>query len=361
MFSAAKPSQNPSQNLVPSLRVFINGGPLPKQAVSDLLAVSVLEDVTAPSMFTLTLVNWDMERLKVTWADSDLFAEGNEVEVQMGYVDAYETLLIGEITGLEPAFVAKEVPKLVVRGYDRRHKLMRDRRTRTFTQVKDSDIASQLASAAGLNADTTDSKVILEYVIQHNQTDLEFLSQRARHIGYDMQVDDKTLIFRPYQNADTAKITLTRTQDLLEFYPRLSTMAQASDSQLRGWNPLDKAPFVSQAKAGSEGTTMGGKTTGPGTVQSSVGNAAAMVVDRPVLSQAEADQITQAQLQRSALSYITGDGVTVGRTDLRAGTVVGIEGVGQRFSGLYYLPSVEHIYSPRTGYRTHFTIRRNAT
>jgi phage protein D len=358
MFSAAKTSDQ----MVPSLRVYVNGRSLPQQAVSDLLSASVLEDVTAPSMFTLTLVNWDMDRLRVTWADRDLFAEGNEVEVQMGYVDAYETLLVGEITGLEPAFVARDVPKLVVRGYDRRHRLMRDRRTRTFTQVKDSDIASQLASAAGLKADTTDSTVILAYVIQHNQTDLEFLSQRARHIGYDMRVDDKTLIFRPYRNTDTTQITLTRTQDLLEFYPRLSTMAQASHIQLRSWNPLDKALFNGQAKAGAEGTTMGGKTTGPSALQASLGNAAAnTVIDRPVLSQAEADQIAQAQLQRRALSYITGEGVTVGRTDLRAGTVVGIEGIGRRFSGLYYLPSVEHTYSARVGYRTHFTVRRNAT
>ena len=349
------------QNLVPSLRVLVNGRPLPEQAASDLLSASVLEDVTAPSMFTLTLVNWDMNRLAVTWADSDLFAEGNEVEVQMGYVDAYETLLIGEITGLEPIFVAQDVPKLVVRGYDRRHRLMRDRRTRTFTQVKDSDIASQLASAAGLKADTTDSVVILDYVVQHNQTDLEFLSQRARHIGYDLRVDDKTLIFRPYQNADTPQITLTRTQDLLEFYPRLSTMAQASHIQVRSWNPLDKALFNGQAKAGAEGTTMAGKTTGPSTVQASLGSSTAAVIDRPVLSQAEADQIAQAQLQRRALSYITGEGITVGRTDLRAGTVVGIEGVGRRFSGRYYLPSVEHTYSARVGYRTHFTVRRNAT
>jgi hypothetical protein len=38
-----------------------------------------------------------------------------------------------------------------------------------------------------------------------------------------------------------------------------------------------------------------------------------------------------------------------------------VEGIGNRFSGLYYLCSVEHRYSMRKGYRTGFSARRNAT
>ena len=239
-----------SPQLVPSFKVLVNGSPLPADAASDLLAASVLEDTMAPSMFTLTLLNWDMNHLEVTWADSDLMREGNEVEVQMGYVDDYETLLIGEITGLEPEFLVDEVPKLVVRGYDRRHRLMRGHHTRTFVQVKDSDIVSQIASAAGLNADTTDTGVLREYVLQHNQTDLDFIQQRARQISYELLVDDRTLIFRPIQNSEQADVTLDRVHDLLSFCPRLSTLGQVSESQVRGWSVLDKADIVSQTGTG---------------------------------------------------------------------------------------------------------------
>jgi hypothetical protein len=37
------------------------------------------------------------------------------------------------------------------------------------------------------------------------------------------------------------------------------------------------------------------------------------------------------------------------------------EAVGARFSGTYYLTSVEHAFRPGQGYRTHFSARRNAT
>jgi phage protein D len=61
-----------------------------------------------------------------------------------------------------------------------------------------------------------------------------------------------------------------------------------------------------------------------------------------------------------ALSYISGEGTSIGRTDLRAGIVAKVEGMGKRFSGLYYLTSTTHSFAPNLGYRTAFHARRNA-
>ena len=84
-------------------------------------------------------------------------------------------------------------------------------------------------------------------------------------------------------------------------------------------------------------------------------------VDRPVLSQAEADQLAASWLTEIAMTYIEGYGLCIGIADLRAGELVEIEGLGRRFSGPYYVTSAEHRYSPSSGYRTAITVRRNAT
>jgi phage protein D len=81
----------------------------------------------------------------------------------------------------------------------------------------------------------------------------------------------------------------------------------------------------------------------------------------PVFSQAEADEIAVSRYNETAFSYITGEGRTVGRTDIQAGTVIRIEGVGERFSGLYYVTSARHSFTPQQGYLTSFSVRRNAT
>lgn len=312
-------------------------------------------------MFILRLINWDMAQLQVTWADDDLMAEGNEVEIQMGYVDHLESLMVGEITGLEPEFSGSEIPILTVRGYDRRHRLLRGQKTRSFTQMKDSDIASQIASDAGLTAQTDDTQVTLDYVLQHNQTDLEFLQNRARRIGYEVVVEDKTLSFRTRQNASADVLTLTRETDLLEFYPRLTTLTQVGQVTVRGWNVKEKAKVVGQAATGDETTTMGGSTSGPSATDQAFGSVSASRVDRPVLSQAEADQIAAGRFNTMALAYIGGEGVCIGRTDLRAGKVIKIEGLGRRFSGLYYVTATSHTYTPAAGYRTAITVKRNAS
>ena len=246
------PEFRDTQRLVPDFRLRINGADLPARARADLLAVAVHEDVEAPGMFTLRLINWDMAQLQVTWADDDLMAEGNEVEIRMGYVDHLEVLMVGEITGLEPEFSGSEVPMLTVRGYDRRHRLLRGCKTHSFTQMKDSDIASKIASDAGLTPRVEDTGVTVEYVLQHNQSDLDFLWDRARRIGYEVVVEDKTLFFRPRQNAAAEALTLTREADLLEFSPRLTTLTQVGQVSVRGWSVRDKEKVVGQAGAGAE-------------------------------------------------------------------------------------------------------------
>lgn len=349
-----------AEGLAPEVRLRVDGQDVPLEAEADVIEVSVLQDVSAPGMFAVRLLNWDLGKLQFTWSDDPLFAEGAEVEVLLGYAGDLEPVFVGEVTGLEPEFRAGETPTVTIRGYDRGHRLLRGRKTRSFTQVKDSDIAAQVAQEAGLTPEAEDTEVTLEYVLQHNQTDLEFLEARARRIGFEVWVEGKTLKFRPRPSDESEVLTLSLEEDLLELTPRLSTVGLAGEVEVRGWSPKDKEAVLGKAAAADAGSTMGGKTGGLDVAVKAFDAAVAVSVDRPV-SQGEADQIALGRIREMALSYVTGEGVATGRTDLKAGTVVKIDGCGQRFSGLYYLASVSHTYSPKRGYRTAFTVRRNAT
>ncbi|NTW02924.1 MAG: phage late control D family protein [Oscillochloris sp.] len=346
---------------VPNFNVLVNGQALPKLAAQDILSVAVHEDVDTPGMFTLRMINWDMYGLKMTWSDDAIFALGSEVEVQLGYEGSLKKLMLGEIVGLEPDFNVDEVPALTVRGYDVRQRLLRGTKTRSFVQVKDSDIASQIISAANLSAQVVDSKVKLDYVLQHNQTDLDFLHERARRIGYEVAIDDKTVLFRPFQNATGAVLTLDRVGGaLLQFYPRMTSPTIVSEVTVQGWDPKQKKAIASKASAGSESGLMG-NISGTSAVKSAFGVSSATTVDQPVSSKAEADAIAKGRLNTIALDYIEGEGVCIGDASLRAGSVIAITGLGTRFSGNYYVVSTIHSYQPQRGYRTTFTVRRNAT
>ena len=122
---------------------------MPEKFRADLVNVRILEDVEATGMFAFTLKCWDTVEMKVKWIDDELFREGKMVVVHMGYRDQVTKLFNGEISGLEPEFHTSEAPLLTVRGFDRRHRLMKQKKTKSYLKMKDSDIARQIAGEFG--------------------------------------------------------------------------------------------------------------------------------------------------------------------------------------------------------------------
>ncbi|MBD2251981.1 phage late control D family protein [Nostoc parmelioides] len=349
------------QLLSPSFKFLIQGKTVEGVADTDISRISVFEDIDVPGMVEISLNSWDLINNKLTWIDHALFDIGKTFEVQMGYGSQLGSLLTGEITALEPEFVQNENPRIVVRGHDFRHRLMRGQQTQSFTKLKDSDIARQIAQKHGLTADVKDSQVILEYVLQHNQTDLAFLQNRAQRIGYEVTIDHKSLKFHPRSHASKPILTLKFDEQLTEFFPRLSSFSQVGQVEVLGWSPTQKQPLRAMAGVGKETTRMAGKATGSQVVKSVFGAAHNSLVDRPISTKAEAEQIAASWFNDMALSYIEGDGVCLGTPDLHAGQVIDITGVGNRFSGQYYVTSVRHTYDRNSGYNTSFTVRRNAS
>jgi uncharacterized protein len=162
-------------------------------------------------------------------------------------------------------------------------------------------------------------------------------------------------------NAQSEILTLDMQNGLLEFYPRLSSAGQATEVKVQSWSVKDKKALLGDSKTGDEVSTMGGQSSGAAIAQSAFGDAVEVVSDRPVGAQAEADQIAKARFNELALELVTGEGVCSGRTDIRAGKVIKIDGVGRRFGGPYYVTSAVHHYSPTGGYVTEFVVRRNAS
>ncbi len=337
----------------------VNGQPLPMDTETQMVSITVEEDVNLPGMFALELIQLDDSRSTIPLLDDAQFAPGGAIEIQLGYVKQMQTVLKGEITALEPEFNISRSPGLIVRGYDHRHRLQRGRKTRTFVQQKDSDIATQLANDAGLSPQVTDSEVTHEYILQADQTDLAFLQERARRIQYEVLINDKTLIFQPSSNNASANLTLSLLDDLLEFSPRLSLMGQVSEVKARGWNLKDKTVLIGQATATAV-AAMGGTQNGAAIAQSTFGDILDGVSQYPGMNQAELDQLAKACLNHTALTLITGEGSCLGHPDVRAGKVITINGIGTRFSGDYYVTAASHRYV-NGSYTTHFTVQRNAS
>lgn len=340
----------PQSSSVPDFALTVNGVPLPLTAMSDIRSIRVDETLGALSMFTIELYCWDPVTLSVTWPDDPVFAVGNQVTISLGYVDALTDVMTAEITGLEPAFADGVPPTVTVRGHDHRHRLARGRRTRGWATMKDSAIAAALAVEAGLRSRVVDSETVHNLVLQSNQSDLEFLRERAALIGFEFFVRDRVLHFHPPADDQPPAMVLDVFSDLTGFAARLSSLGQSGTAEVRGWDPRAKQPIVAKTEA-TDGGADSDRAFGLST--------SAVVVDASMGTTADATHAARGLRLDLGAGYVRGEAELAGRPDLHAGTTVTITGAGKAFSGPYYVTAVRHDFDLEQGFSTSFDVRRS--
>src|SRR5690349_22940505 len=176
----------PDSSLRAQVTLKINGT-AQTDMLDDLMSVTVDSNLHMPAMLSLELFDDDM-----TWVNETSIDLGKPIEVtfdEQPDPDSTEAALSkllfqGEITSLEPHYYKDSKATLVFRAYDKSHRLHRGKQSRTFLEMTDSDIVGKIAKEAGLKADIDTTKTKFDYLVQTNQTDMEFLMERARRIGY---------------------------------------------------------------------------------------------------------------------------------------------------------------------------------
>ncbi len=347
------------EKLMDHLYIKAGGSDLPAEAMDDLIEVTVDSDLHLADMFTIHLHD---EQVK--WMDDDLFALGKEVEIAALPEEggSSQTLIKGEITSVEPDFAEGTRATLLIQGYDRSHRLHRGTHSKAYVQVTDSDLASKIAQEAGLRVNVDSTTEVYDHLLQHNQTHMDFLADRAKRIGYEFYVEDKTLHFRKPSKAGD-KIELEWGVGLLSFRPRLTLVEQVDEVIVRGWDPKARQSIVGQATRGAAEPETGHSQNGAQLASAAFQSARRLVVDHYVRSQGEADTLAQALCDELSGSFIEAEGTCYGRPDLRAGKFVKLTAMGQRFSGTYFVTNATHIYRAGGAYLTRFAIhgRRPAT
>ena len=338
--------------LMDHLFIKVDGNDLPAEMMDDLIEVTVDSSLHLPDMFTIHLHDEELE-----WIDEGLFALGKEVEISALPEEGgtSRVLMKGEITALEPDFGEGTHLTLLVRGYDRSHRLHRGTHSQAYLQVTDSDLASRIAQEAGLRAQVDPTTEVYDHVLQHNQTHMEFLSERARRIGYEFFVEDRTLYFRePPDNG--GPLELEWGQQLLSFRPRLTLVEQVDEIIVRGWDPKDRRVIIGRARRGQAEPEIGQDGSGAELASAAFSSARRVVVDRSVHSQAEADTLAQAICDELSGAFIEAEGMCYGQPELRAGKFIRLTALGQRFSGTYFVTAATHIYRAGAAYMTAFSI-----
>lgn len=337
--------------LVSRIYLRLNGAEVQKPLMRKITELVVDQHAYLPDVFTIRLTDSDLKIL-----EEGPFDLTQEIEIQAGVGDQKEkvTLLKGEITALEPYFGEGRTAELVVRGYDKSHRLYRQVRSRAFLNKKDSDLASDIAAEHNLSAEVGSTQTVYDHIYQHNQSDLEFLRLRAWRIGYECFVRNGTLYFRPPQPSGGGP-TLAWGKDLLSFEPRMTLAEQVDEVVVKGWDVSKKEAIVGRAANGKLYPAIGESKDGAQWA-GAFGPGKLVIVDQPVHSQAEADSLASARLDERSGAFVQAEGRAFRRPDICAGETVKLQGLGKRFSGDYLVTRATHVYTPR-GLETQFCVQ----
>ncbi|HEX4701574.1 MAG TPA: hypothetical protein VH352_05540, partial [Pseudonocardiaceae bacterium] len=233
------------------------GGVMPLSPLVETKLVRVVVDthLHLPDSFELTFLDEDGNVL-----DDAGISIGTAIQVSGGAPDSKTAseLVEGEVTSIE-AMCADLHILTVVRGYSKAHRLQRAKNTATYVNQTDADIAKKIALAAGLVPGTIDDPgVTHDHIAQVNQTDWDFLRQRAMENGYETGVSGGKFYFRKPSGPDPGgggglgsslasaaasavgvgggPPTLTFKDNLTEFHPRLTAGNLTPNVEVRVWD-----------------------------------------------------------------------------------------------------------------------------
>ena len=344
---------------------------------ADIVEVVVDTNVYLPDMFTILIQDEiDVMLGTLKYGDNALqFSLGTPIEIIMETdsldlpIPAINTLISGEITGVEPVFRDDGMVFLKIRGYDLSHRLTYGKKTRTFgdgnpfaATVTDQQIVSSIAADYGLIPKIDMATIRYNYVMQYNQSDWDFLWSRADLLGYQVYTNGKFLCFEKSDKSRHIKGAgdLIWGRNLKKFEPRLVSAGTVQKAEAFGWDP-DKKKKVS----GNSGLKP--KNDFVDIIESKVGASPVLKMKYrlspedtlmdPVFrenAQAKSYAASVAATRESQFVKASGE-LAIGDPFLLAGTNVKILNVGARFTGQYYVTQATHIW--RSGdYSVNFQI-----
>jgi phage protein D len=342
----------PVQNLISQMYFKING-----TSASASMMRSVREIVVDTGMYLPDMFSIQLNDLGLHWIDSADLEIGKTIEISgktKGEGSA-KILTKGEVVAIEPEFDQESGTTITIRGYDKSHRLHRGKKNRVFAQVKDSDIVQKITMERGIQVEIDSTSVVYDHVFQHNQTDMEFIHERARCNGFQAYVENDKLYFKKAANAPSSGATLEWGKNLTHFQARFSGAGQVSQSEVHGWDMKQKKAVVGSRKSPEGTPVVASEKHGGKLADSAFGSAPGLFHSQAVNNQAEAENLAQARLNENCQNFFQAEGICLGNPEIRAGKLVEIKGVGKRFSGKYMVTRAVHRYD-FCGYTTEFDI-----
>jgi phage baseplate assembly protein gpV len=222
---------------------------------------------------------------------------------------------------------------------------------RAHVQVTLDDLAQEFAAPHGLRLQSHESAPLMQYVIQHHQSDLELLQQLAQRVGLYFSVREDSLHIFSLSGIDGEALTLRLGETLLEAQFEINADSVVGEVAATGW---DSARI--ETHSGRVSSARSGRSVYASVAAGDVGGSGARsLVNLGVEDALQVEALAQSELDHREAREVVLNGTAQGDTRLRPGASVNAVDVASSVAGTYVLTTATHRISEQVGYITEIT------
>lgn len=347
-----------------SFRLLLDGRPAPPEVLDAIQSLDVEDHVELAGIVRLRMgVSVTPAGDAYSLLDGDLFPRLGALRVQVTAGQTATTLIDAHVVETRATLGGPDESFLDVVAMDATAAMNQEDKVVAWTDRSDADVAREVFSAHGLEADVEDTQPTwdeADTTLIQRGTDIRFLRRLARRNGYECYVetdpdtDKPTGHFHPprLDGEPQGVLTVGMGAPTVDAFTVRHHMMSTAAAQAHG---VDAATL--EVQDGSADAPSG-KLLGQ---QGTDANGARKVMVEAGGSTLQLDTVSQATRDRSGWAVVA-DGrlntALYGKV-LRAKRNVLVRGVGRRFGGTYRVVRVLHNFTDE-GHVQHFTLRRNA-
>jgi Rhs element Vgr protein len=319
-----------------TLELLVGGALVPDTV--HIQSVIVHREVNRIPYAKITLLDGDAPGRDFPLSNEETFLPGNEIEILAGYHSDNSRLFKGVIVN-HRLRIRDANQQLLIECRDSAYKMTQGRNSAYFYEQSDGELMETLILKHGLKAEVESIDYVHPELIQYQCSDWDFLVTRAQANGKVVRVEDGTVYVSKPDVSQEVLETATFGANILEFDAEMDGRTQFASVDSFAWNTTDQ----SMVKIEGTDPALGF----PGNLSS---EQLAEKMGAGPLELKNGGRVSESSLQEWAdanwlirqLAKIRGRVKFQGIPQVLPGKIIGLNGVGDRFSGNAYVSGVLH-------------------
>ena len=343
-----------NKTLTPIWIVYADGARLPWKYEGALKKIRVSDRLssigTASLVFGMSALDFD---------NDDVFSEGSEVSVHLGYKDDVEEVFSGEVTGFVPRFGEYGAPQMEVQIETKLHRLDKGIRAKAFESKTTAQIIKEIITNHNLKAEVEEFGPKHNYTEQRNITDYDYITLLAYRYGKAVWCQGSTVHVKTEITPSDDDVILERGKSIISARTRTSIAKQLSAATCTGWSIMDCRGFAATATMKDIPLKIGGEYSWEDNSKGYAPKKIEQITTEEIIDEEDAAAVAKAYIQNRSFKFQSCDIKTQGNYHIKPGNRLTVKYIGKQSDGEYLIESVEHTLDMQGGFITRCHLKRN--